>query len=127
MLHSVVASIPVNCELPMGHWSIHCLGASDLTAAPVSGGLEIRFQAEFSYLVTEERSCTAVSGVRCLPEAEEKAHLRPSLVLRVVEEGETLWNVAKSCGAAVADIRAVNELEHEHAPGGTLLLIPRRR
>ena len=51
----------------------------------------------------------------------------PSVVLRLVEEGERLWDIAKACHTTRSDIIQANELEDETVSGGRLLLIPRRR
>ena len=57
----------------------------------------------------------------------ETAGPRPSVVIRRMERGETLWDIAKSCGSTVDDIRCANTLPGEEAAAGTLLLIPARR
>lgn len=103
-----------------------CLNAGELTATPVTGGLEVRFNVEFPYLALEKTVCGVVSGVRPLP-MEEGGGSRPSVVLRVVGEREALWDIAKSCGATVADIMTANELDSDSAPAGMLLLIPKQR
>ena len=52
---------------------------------------------------------------------------RPSVVIRRVERGEALWDIAKACGSTVEDIRCANTLPGEEAEVGALLLIPARR
>ena len=59
-------------------------------------------------------------------EVKEKGP-RPSVVIRRVERGEALWDIAKACGSTVDDIRCANTLPGEEAEAGTLLLIPARR
>lgn len=117
------ALLPVAEEVLL---SFDCVSAGELTATPVTGGLEVRFNVEFPYLALEQIKCPVVSGLRPLPAAEGGGP-RPSVVLRVVGDGETLWDIAKSCGAAVADIMTANELENDSAPAGMLLLIPKQR
>lgn len=103
-----------------------CRSAGDLTATPVTGGMEVRFNLEFPYLALRRESCGMVTGLRLLP-AEEGAGPKPSVILRVVGEHEPLWDIAKSCSSTVADIMTANELDSDTAPAGKLLLIPKQR
>lgn len=103
-----------------------CGGTGELTAVPVTGGLEVRFDLEFSFLMTRTVRCPCVGGFRELPIPEGEGE-RPSVILRMVGEGEALWDIAKACGSTIGDIVDANELEQESAPAGMLLLIPRRR
>ena len=61
------------------------------------------------------------------PGAVQESGPRPSVVIRRMERGEALWDIAKSCGSTVADICSANTLPGEDADAGTLLLIPARR
>lgn len=129
-LCAVTYSVPATCTLPVTgemELSWRCLNGGELTATPVTGGLEIRFNVEFPYLAMEQSCCSAVGGIRPLPVPEGAGAPRPSVVLRVVSDGEALWDIAKACGATVADIMAANELESDSAPDGMLLLIPKQR
>ena len=103
-----------------------CRSAGNLTATPVTGGIEVRFDLEFPYLALGRETCPMVSTLRPLPR-EEGGGPKPSVVLRVVGENEPLWDIAKGCSSTVADIMAANELESDSAPAGKLLLIPKRR
>ena len=52
----------------------------------------------------------------------------PSLVLRMLKKGESLWNLAKQYRTTVEEILKANELTEEAAAaGGQMLLIPRKR
>lgn len=96
------------------------------TAVPVTGGLEIRFEMEFSFQMRQEESCGFVSGVRELPQPE-CSNQRPSVILRMVGEKDALWDIAKAYHSTVHDIMLANDLENESAPVGRMLLIPRCR
>lgn len=123
-------AVPAICELAVdgdAALACRCLNGTELSATPVTGGLELRFTAEFSYFITAQTHCLAVEGIRPLPQPEGSGAKRPSVVLRVVSEGETLWDIAKACGATVPDIMSANQLEQESAPAGMLLLIPKQR
>lgn len=106
--------------------SFSCRGTGELTATPVSGGMEVRFDVEFSYLAVNREECSMVTEARPLP-VPEGAGPRPSVVLRVVGEGEPLWDIAKACSSTVADIITANELSGDSAAAGKLLLIPKQR
>ncbi len=67
---------------------------------------------------------TSISAVQLL-EQQEKGNT-PSLVMRRLLEGETLWEVAKQYRTDEELIRAVNRLEAEELPQ-KMLLIPRTR
>ena len=127
-LCGVETDIPVSCrvEAPEGcSCACRCRPVGEATAVPVTGGLEVRFEAEFSWTVTREEQVSVVSGVQ--PSAVEDTGPRPSVVIRRVERGEALWDIAKSCGSTVADICSANSLPGEEVAVGTLLLIPARR
>ena len=61
------------------------------------------------------------------PSAAKETGVRPSVVIRRVERGEALWDIAKSCGSTVEDICSANGLPAREAAQGELLLIPARR
>lgn len=122
-------TIPANCELsvPKGaNCRCRCVPTGEITAVPVTGGLEVRCEVLFSWVTTREERVPCVLGLKqgAAPASEMP---KPSLVIRMIGEGETLWDVAKSCGATIRDIRTVNELADENPDSGTLLLIPTRR
>ena len=127
-LCGVETDIPVTCrvDVPEGcQCACRCRTVGEATAVPVTGGLEVRFEAEFTWTVTREEQAACVSDVK--PGAVESMGPRPSVVIRRVERGEALWDIAKSCGSTVGDICSANGLPGEEAEVGTLLLIPARR
>lgn len=127
-LCGVEAEIPVSCrvDVPEGcACACRCRPVGEASAVPVTGGLEVRFEAEFSWTVTREEQAACVTGVK--PSQVQEAGPRPSVVIRRVERGEALWDIAKSCASTVDDIRAANGLPGDEAAVGALLLIPARR
>ena len=62
--------------------------------------------------------------MQTLPQQEENG--RPSLVMRRLRAGETLWDVAKQYRTDEELIRTVNQLEGDALPE-KMLLIPRVR
>lgn len=128
-LCSMSYTIPATCELPVPadcKCTCHCQLAGELGATPVTGGLEVRFEAEFHYLVVRTNELVCVSAVRP-GQAEECECERPSVIIRMVGEGERLWDIAKCCGSTVSDIQAANAMSCEDVSFGTLLLIPKCR
>ncbi len=121
--------IPASFELPSveaGRCTCRCVPVGECSATPVTGGLEVRFEAEFTYLITRTQEAFYISDVQ--PGEEDSCGAqRPSVVIRMVGEGERLWDIAKCCGSTMADIQAANAMECAEAPCGTLLLIPKCR
>jgi len=95
------------------------------SAAAISG-VEVRFDALFSTEVVSRRKIEAVAAARLEEYAETP--VRPSVVLRCPDEGESMWAMAKRYNTTEADIRAANGLESGAVPSPKeLLLIPKRR
>lgn len=127
-LCGVDTAIPVTSrvELPEGgSCTCRCRPVGEATAVPVTGGLEVRFEAEFSFTTTQEEQVSCVTDLR--PGTAPVSEVRPSVVIRRMVEGEVLWDIAKACGSTVKDICGANDLPSEEVPVGTLLLIPSRR
>ena len=103
-----------------------CRGLGELSAVPVTGGLEVRFGVEFYRIAMEEVRHNFVGGGRILP-IPEGGRERPSVILRSIGAGESLWDIAKAYQSTAEDITAANELDGEQITEGTMLLIPRRR
>ncbi len=100
--------------------------AGDITASINANGVEVRFPAEFTLLSTDVLYCDCLESLSAAaPETTDAK--APSLVLRALGEGETLWDIAKQYRATVEDILAANELTDGLAPEiGQMLLIPRK-
>lgn len=103
-----------------------CRLAGEVIAVPVTGGFEVRFETEFVTLKTRLESAPYISAVK-KESAVEKTGQNPSVIIRMVDHGESLWEIAKSCGATIDDIYRANELASEAVIPGTILLIPTRR
>lgn len=128
-LHSSDHTFSVSCEVELPadcQCSCRCHRVGDLFVTPTAGGLEARFVLEFSYQAFQTKAFSFLSALYPTEPAEEVGE-RPSLVLRMLEPGEALWDVAKIYGTTIGDIISVNELSDESAAAGKLLLIPRRR
>ena len=101
--------------------------AGDITASINANGVELRFPAEFRITCMETLSCDCLTSLHAsLPESGETDV--PALVLRALDEGQSLWDVAKRYRTTVEEIISANELaENAALEAGRLLLIPRKR
>ena len=115
-------------DLPEGaRCSCRCVCTAPVFAAATAGGLEVRFPVCFQYAAHAPRSVAGISAAS-IDEGAPLDHAgRPSIVLRMVGEGERLWDIAKSYGTTSADILQANALEEDAPAAGQLLLIPRKR
>ena len=73
------------------------------------------------------RQATGVAQVRLEEDAPRDPAARPSIVLRAVEEGERLWDIAKAYGTTMEDIVQANSLGEDALTAGRVLLIPKKR
>ena len=89
-----------------------------------TGGCDVRQVVEFLAEDVRQEPLVTVCGGELL-EPEEQGQV-PSLVLRRLLPGETLWDAAKQYRTDEALLRAVNRLEGEELPD-KMLLIPRVR
>lgn len=100
-----------------------CRCSGEVFAVPSAGGVEVRFAPEFSCLVTKRKSVPAVTEIKQV-EAVQTQQAQPSVVLRMAEPGEELWDIAKAYGTTCGRICAANGLEGQEVPAGRMLLIP---
>ena len=102
---------------------VEAVCAGDIAANINSGGIELRFPADFQLVSADTVTCRSLVSLTAqdaeLPEL-------PSLVLRAVKEGERLWDIAKQYRTTVEAILSANDLSEE-AELGRMLLIPRKR
>ncbi|MGI5971002.1 MAG: DUF3794 and LysM peptidoglycan-binding domain-containing protein [Oscillospiraceae bacterium] len=119
--------MPVSLRLESGAGlSTVPVTAIEAYAVPVSGGAEVRFDAEFDISAAGRIKLPVVSGVA--PASPGENVRRPAIILRTVSAGESLWDIAKHYGASSSDIIQVNGLdENASLTPGRLLLIPRKR
>jgi hypothetical protein len=97
----------------------------EVYAAPTAGGVEIRCTVGFAVTVVKPVNMDVLVDVSGTPVPRDMTG-RPSVVLRPVDAGESLWDVAKAYGSSVSGICRVNGLD----PGAVLdnsrtLLIPK--
>ena len=99
----------------------------DVIANITPEGIELRFPVECEVSTTRRRRYLCVSGGETEDECQERGPV-PSLILRKMGEGESLWAIAKQYRATREGILSVNELADEsQITPDKLLLIPRAR
>ena len=89
-------------------------------------GVELRGSLQVVELDGVHLDATFLSQIT-VEDAVAEMGARPSAILRRLQPGETLWEVAKCCRATVGDIMAVNQISDEADAAGRFLLIPRHR
>lgn len=120
-------TIPVECRLEYdkcNRYFCHCDCPNDVYAAPTADGIEVRFNVEFQCLITTQFCVPTVTGAELGEPRYQENGTRPSIVLRLTAQGDSLWDIAKSYGTTTEQILAVNHLETDTLPLGTMLLIP---
>ncbi len=109
--------IPADPGTAFGLW----LQPDPMPDAVVTGkGLQIRADLSLCSKSIGENPIPMVTGLEIKPEEGETA--RPCLILRR-GEGDTLWEMAKTCGSMEEAIRQANGLTEEPEPD-RMLLIP---
>lgn len=120
-------SVPCRTAIPGTHpGHCQCRPMGETTGVPVTGGVELRTEVEFSWVHTQMDQVPCVTSVRPR-EGAGGGGPRPSVILRMAAPGETLWDIAKSCASTIQDIQQTNQLSEEQPKPGTLLLIPTKR
>ena len=100
----------------------------DLSVAISSNGIEIRFSADFSVEAADRRQLLGLTDMTGDTEHPKDTSQLPSIVLKVFDEDESLWDIAKRYSTTAEVIRAANDMEEDCAcSAGQLLLIPRKR
>lgn len=95
----------------------------ELYLSPCAGGIEVRVGVEFIALTACPLSVDSISKAT-LGELRSTEGVRPSVILRLPEHGESLWDLAKACGTTREEIVQANELTNDEIPQGKMLLIP---
>lgn len=118
-------SVGARLDLPaQSRCQFRCTCPGEVFAAPAAGGIEVRFTVEFHCLITAEQRLPCITAARIGEPREGQADGRPSVVLRLTQPGEVLWDIAKTYATTREQILQANQLEGEELPSGQMLLIP---
>lgn len=98
-----------------------------LDAVETGGGVELRASVAFHMTLLEKQINTVVTALTVEEGSQVSPEGQPSIVLRQVGAGETLWQIAKTYATTRQEIMEANGMEGETPQAGQLLLIPRKR
>ena len=129
-LCTVARTLPCSCSVELAEGAsctCRCTCPGERFATPAGGGIEVRYPLDFRYLALMPHNTTGVSDIRLDESALRNTAGQPSIVLRMVGEGERLWDIAKAYGTTMDDIVQANALGEDVLPMGQLLLIPKKR
>lgn len=129
--HALSWQSPVTCVLEAPADALCAAQAhvgGDVLATGTHDGVEVRFPVDFTVALSTVEPLTALAAVDVDREAVKDHAGRPSVVLRRVRGGETLWQIAKTHDTTMEDIAQANCIEGETSLAvGQMLLIPRHR
>lgn len=125
-LRALERTVRVASDEPVGLTDAFCQATLQQMAVHVGedGQIVLRFTAVLQARGARAQRCTQVC--ECRLDREKPRALPPAgtLVLRNVAEGETVWSIARGCGAKREDILAANQLDSAGLVPGKLILIP---
>lgn len=98
-----------------------CSLQGEVYTSPTVGGIEVRLNPQFQYILIENSDIVGVSEGSL---GEERPRNGSQVILRMAQEKESLWEIAKGYGTTIPQIVSANELAEEMAPVGQMLLIP---
>lgn len=117
------SAIPVTGEVEA---QVSCV-LTERAALPAATGIELRAGVRFQPLLLRREEHLCVTALEVDENQQQEEENRPSIVLRQLGEGESLWDIAKACATTVREIMGANDMEAETTETGRLLLIPHRR
>ena len=100
----------------------------DMSTAISGGGIEVRFSADFTVESSERKQLLGLEDLSVDTEHPKDMSALPSIVLKLFDEDESLWEIAKRYSTTVEIIRSANDLAEDcGCSAGQMLLIPRKR
>lgn len=108
------------------NWTYQCEVAlsREGLATPVSNGVELNFALDFRWTAMQEDSVEGIEHVSAEERSASEEEM-PSVIIRSVRGGESLWDIAKAYSSTEADITEANALPTDELYAGQMLLIPR--
>lgn len=103
------------------HTKANCV--NDEFVITADGMIECRIDLEFEMEMYENSTIHIIDGINI---AELENEMTPSMIIYIVKDGDTLWNIAKRYRTTMDDIITVNQLENPNNLSiGQKLFIPR--
>jgi hypothetical protein len=125
----VTRQVTVRCPLELEE-DISCLASCtvpELDAAAVAGGIEVRIGVDFQILLLRQNRLYGLTSFGLDTDQRATLENQPSIVLRQMTAGETLWDIAKAYLTTQTEIEQANGLSGDKEGEGQMLLIPRKR
>ena len=128
-LSTMEKSCTADCAVPglTGQNGLYSVSLLDAACVSTVSGLELRGTLSVQYIARTEIQLSRLSTVTMEQPPENDRADQPSAVLRMLRDGETLWDLGKEYYATVEDIMAVNQISDAASAAGRFLLIPRSR
>jgi len=129
-LYALTRPLTVECQVNgegAEECTCSCRCTGELYATPTVGGVELRFPLDFEYRTQSKGVVVQITSARLDEGKAYDSTCHPSIVLRLAEDGETLWDLAKAYMTTMHHIMTANELTEESELTGRLLLIPKKR
>ena len=128
-LSTLEKSCTTDCAIPglSGQNSLYSVSLLDASCVVTANGIELRGSLSVQYIASTEAELTSLSAVTLEQSEKSDGADQPSAVLRMLRDGESLWDLGKEYSATVEDIMAVNQISDAASAAGRFLLIPRSR
>lgn len=117
------SEVPVTSEVEA---MVSCV-LTEGNALPAANGVEVRVGVAFQVLLLRREERLGISALELDEQQTLEQEGRPSIVLRQMIAGESLWDIAKAYATTISEIRQANKMEEDTAEPGQLLLIPHKR
>ena len=109
------ADMQVNVDISIDHASFNLLSGWET---------EVRFQLSFNTQVIEEQEVHVINHIDFEDMDKNEMDKMASMTVYVVQNGDTLWTIAKRYNTPIDELLAINELEgHKIVPGQKLLIL----
>ncbi len=129
-IDSVHRSFIVPHQIPIAdNWDYQCQFQllREPIASPVSGGIELTFTLDYAWRATAKESMNGVEQVSLEERVSEEGVQRPSVVLRTVQPGDSLWKIGKENCTTVEEIMEANDLHSIDIYPGQILILPKKQ
>jgi len=87
--------------------------------------MELRFLLAFNTQVLQEKSANMITDIVFSDMDKDRLAKSPSMIVYVVQKGDSLWKIAKNYNTSIDDILSVNDIDDPNKiyPGQKLLIL----